>query len=212
MEHLDNNKKKNNTIVTAAKVFSLAAILIVAIVVVTISPSLTALASRSGDGGEAGFVDPIMNRKAPTVVSGDNIYITWWTNNTENGNEEVMFRASSDGGATFSDKINLSNTTEADSWNVEIAGEGETVVVSWWETNQTGIDTPVARISSDAGETFGELIMLGANGTIGVTEEEGEEAAAAAEGGGEGEEAAAANGGGGKNKKKKKKKGCSKRR
>jgi hypothetical protein len=35
-----------------------------------------------------------------------NIYIAWWTNNTEeNGNEEVMFRASNDGGATFEDKI-----------------------------------------------------------------------------------------------------------
>ena len=42
-----------------------------------------------------------------------------------------MFRASNDGGATFSDKIYLSNTTDADSWRVEIAGEGENVVVSW---------------------------------------------------------------------------------
>ncbi len=59
------------------------------------------------------FIDPSADnvaepRKAPTVVSGDNIYIAWWTNNTaENGNEEVMFRASTDGGATFGDKINL---------------------------------------------------------------------------------------------------------
>ena len=30
-----------------------------------------------------------------------------------------MFRASTDGGATFGDKINLSNTTDADSWRVE---------------------------------------------------------------------------------------------
>ena len=189
MKHnnLNNNKKKNNnTIVTAAKVFSLAAILVVAIVVVTITTSpLTALASRSGDGGEAGFVDPIMNRKAPTVVSGDNIYITWWTNNTaaENNNEEVMFRASNDAGATFSDKINLSNTTDADSWRVEIAGEGETVVVSWWEMNQTS-DVPVARISNDAGETFGPLVMLAANGTLGSGE--AEEIAVAGEGGEEG--------------------------
>jgi hypothetical protein len=40
-----------------------------------------------------------------------------------------MFRASSDGGVTFGDKINLSNTTDTDSWRVEIAGEDETVVV-----------------------------------------------------------------------------------
>jgi hypothetical protein len=111
--------------------------------------------------------------RAPTVVTGDNIYIAWWTNNTENGNEEVMFRASSDGGATFTDKINLSNTTDADSWKVEIAGEGDSVVVSWWETNQTS-DIPVARISTDAGETFGPMLRLAANGTISATEEGGE--------------------------------------
>ena len=113
--------------------------------------------------------------KAPIVVSGDNIYTAWWTNNTENGNEEVMFRASTDGGATFTDKINLSNTTEADSWRVEIHGEGDSVAVSWWETNQTS-DIPVARVSNDAGATFGPMMMLGMNGTISETEEgEGEE-------------------------------------
>ena len=110
-------------------------------------------------------------RKAPAVVSGDNIYIAWWTNNTENGNEEVMFRASTDAGATFGDKINLSNTTDADSWRVEIAGEGDNVIVSWWETNQTS-DIPVARISNDAGQSFGPLLRLGANGTISSTDTE----------------------------------------
>lgn len=180
MTHINNYKEKNNTIVTATKVFSLAAILIVALGVST-TPPLTALGSRFG--GETGFEVTSIDRKAPSVVSGENVYIAWWTNNTENGNEEVMFRASTDGGATFSDRINLSNTTDADSWRVEIAGEGETVVVSWWETNQTN-DMPVARISTDAGETFGPLLMLGINGTISSTEEEEGEEAAAVEGGG----------------------------
>jgi hypothetical protein len=85
-----------------------------------------------------------------------------------------MFRASTDGSATFGDKINLSNTTDADSWRVEIEGEGDNVVLTWWETNQTGIDTPVARISNDGGQTFGPVLTLSANGTIGVTEEGGE--------------------------------------
>ena len=106
--------------------------------------------------------------KAPVVVSGDNIYVAWWTNNTENSNEEVMFRASNDGGATFGDKINLSNTPDADSWRVEIAAEGADVIVSWWETNQTS-DTPVARISTDGGQTFGPMLRLGTNGTISNT-------------------------------------------
>ena len=113
--------------------------------------------------------------KAPVVVSGDNIYIAWWTNNTENGNQEVMFRASNDGSSTFSNKTNLSNTTDADSWRVEIAGEGDSVVVTWWETNQTS-DVPVARVSTDGGATFGPMVMLAANGTVtGIEEEAAEE-------------------------------------
>jgi hypothetical protein len=182
MMHNLNNKKKNNTKVAATKVFSLATILVVAAIGVTIMAPLTALASQSGEEGFNTREPPMRAPRAPTVVSGDNIYIAWWTNNTENGNEEVMFRASNDGGQIFTDKINLSNTTDADSWRVEIAGEGADVVVSWWETNQTS-DTPVARISTDGGQTFGPMIMLATNGTISGTEEDG----APAEGGEGGE-------------------------
>ncbi|HYX56696.1 MAG TPA: hypothetical protein VE818_11105 [Nitrososphaeraceae archaeon] len=101
---------------------------------------------------------------APIATSGDNIYITWWSNKT--GNEEVMFRASTDNGATFGDKINLSNTTAADSDDAEIAASGDSVYVTWWERNETS-DTPVARVSNDNGATFGPMLMLATNGTIG---------------------------------------------
>jgi hypothetical protein len=55
----------------------------------------------------------------PIATSDNNVYVTWWTNKT--GNDEVMFRASTDNGVTFGDKMNLSNTTEADSDDAEIA-------------------------------------------------------------------------------------------
>ena len=103
---------------------------------------------------------------APVAISGDNIYITWWTNKTANNNDEVMFRASTDGGATFGEKINLSNTTEADSTRAEIDSDADSVVVTWWEANQTD-DTPVARVSTDNGQTFGPFLRLVNNGTIG---------------------------------------------
>jgi hypothetical protein len=70
-----------------------------------------------------------------------------------------MFRASTDGGETFGDKINLSNTTNADSTRVEIDSDGNSVVVTWWETNQTD-DTPVMKVSNDKGETFGPALNL----------------------------------------------------
>jgi hypothetical protein len=171
-----NNNKRDNSIVTAATGLFTLAFFVVAV----FSPIITTIQSAEASS-TVGRIQIAASKAAPSVVSGDNIYIAWWTNNTENNNEEVMFRASNDGGATFGDKINLSNTTDADSWRVEIAGEGDNVVVSWWETNETS-DIPVARISTDAGETFGPMLRLAANGTIGsgeaeqigIAEEEGE--------------------------------------
>lgn len=108
-------------------------------------------------------------RAAPIAISGDNIYAAWWTNET--GTDEVMFRASTDGGASFGDQINLSNTTDADSTRAEIDADADSVVVTWWETNQTD-DTPVMKVSNDNGETFGPLLTLATNGTIGEAAEE----------------------------------------
>jgi hypothetical protein len=108
--------------------------------------------------------------KSPVALSGNNVHIAWWTNNTANGNEEVMFRASTDGGATFGDKINLSNTANADSTRATIDSDADSVVVTWWETNQTS-DVPVMRVSNDNGATFGPMLMLATNGTIGEAEE-----------------------------------------
>lgn len=105
---------------------------------------------------------------APIDISGDNIYIAWPANTT--GNDEVMFRSSNDGGASFSDKINLSNTTNADSQDVEIEADGDNVIVTWWERNQIA-DEPVVRISTDNAETFGPVLKLATNGTIGQADE-----------------------------------------
>jgi hypothetical protein len=119
--------------------------------------------SRSQEKKRKELVEQIAVR-APIATSDNNVYITWWSNKT--GNMEVMFRASTDNGVTFGDKINLSNTTEADSDDAEIAASGNSVYVTWWERNETS-DTPVARVSNDNGATFGQILMLATNGTIG---------------------------------------------
>ncbi|MDQ3854039.1 MAG: hypothetical protein M3299_14540 [Thermoproteota archaeon] len=124
------------------------------------------------------FMDPNTLKtepKAPPVISGNNIYIVWWTDKgTPNTNGEVMFRASNDGGTTFGDKMNLSNTPTADSVDAEIAADGATVMVTWWERNQTS-NTPIARMSTDGGETFGPILRLGMNGTLILKKEQREE-------------------------------------
>ena len=100
----------------------------------------------------------IARNAAPMATSGDNnIYIAWWTNKT--GNDEVMFKASTDGAKTFSDKLNLSNSTNSESQDAQIAAAGNNVYVTWWERNQT-MNEPVMRISNDNSKTFGEKIML----------------------------------------------------
>jgi hypothetical protein len=165
--NLNSKNKKNNVTITAATAIA---------ILLPLAAPLLLLSSQSAYAAHLPVIleksDPSRTQtKAPSVISGENVYIAWWTNNTENGIEEVMFRASNDGGATFGDKINLSNTTDSHSWRVDISGEGDNVLVSWWETNKTS-DVPVARISNDAGQTFGPLLALGANGTIGSGEAE----------------------------------------
>jgi hypothetical protein len=115
------------------------------------------------------LVDPVneLSRPiAPIAIYGDNVYVVWWTDvGTSNNNGELMFRASNDGGRTFGDKINLSNSSNTDSIDTEIAAEGANVVVTWWEANQTSIE-PVMRVSNNGGATFGPIVKLAVNGTI----------------------------------------------
>ncbi len=183
MRHLNKNKK-NNLIVTGAPLVALATIIVVVAagaVNIAVATTATTNSTRS-----ASFMNPIVQETeplAPMAVSqdGNNVYIVWWSNKSENW--EVMFRASNDGGATFGDKINLSNSTDAESQNAEIVAAGENnVFVSWWETSpETGSSESVLRASTDAGQTFGPMIMLGTNGTVTTTEEEGGEAVEAVE-------------------------------
>ena len=70
-----------------------------------------------------------------------------------------MFKASTDAGKTFGEKMNLSNSNNSESQDAQIAASGNNVYVTWWERNQT-MNEPVFRASNDNGKTFGETIML----------------------------------------------------
>jgi hypothetical protein len=166
MKHTNLNDRNTNFKITATKILSFTTIILVLVGTTVTTTTTTPLAYA--------WINPDIDptTKAPAVISGENVYIVWWTDRgTVNANGEVMFRASTDGGATFTDKINLSNTTNADSVDAEISAEGTDVIVTWWERNQTS-DIPVARVSNDAGETFGPLVLLAANGTLGSGEAE----------------------------------------
>jgi hypothetical protein len=100
------------------------------------------------------------------ALSDNNTYATWWDNKT--GNWEVLFTRSIDGGQTFEDTINLSNSSTTRSERAQLAADGNNVYVTWWE--EPGRE-PTFRSSNDNGETFGPILRLAANGTIGSGKE-----------------------------------------
>jgi len=107
------------------KQFTLRAI-IMTVLVSTIMGLTPILLQQTADAFVV-VVIPVGRAAAPIATSGDNVYIAWWTNKT--GNDEVMFRASTDGGKTFGDKINLSNST-VNSERAEIGTSGNNVFVT----------------------------------------------------------------------------------
>jgi hypothetical protein len=130
---------------------------------ITLTTAITAIAFHQV---EAVIAPEQTKRGAAALVATfeNDVYVAWWTNKT--GNDEVMYRVSSDAGKTFTDKINLSNTPNSDSTDVEISADEGKVVVTWWERSQI-INEPVIRISSDGGKTFGPILKLANDGKIG---------------------------------------------
>jgi hypothetical protein len=100
---------------------------------------------------------------APIAASGDSVYVTWTSNRT--GNYEVLFRESSDGGKTFGDKINLSNTTGSNSFHSDISAEGNNVHVSFHDNKTGNVDTYMIT-STDGGHTFGDIVAINGTGTL----------------------------------------------
>jgi hypothetical protein len=145
--------------------FMMSATLIESIIVIVVVVAVRPATIQTVDS----LVDPaneLSRPIAPIAISGDNVYVAWWTDiGTSNNNGELMFRASNDGGRTFGDKINLSNSSNTDSIDTQIAAEGGNVVVTWWEANQTSIE-PFMRVSNDGGATFGPIVKLAVNGAI----------------------------------------------
>lgn len=136
------------------------------VIVVIALAAVTSLPLQPADDATAAIaLNPVL--LVPIAISGDNIYVAWSTNKT--ANYEVMIRTSTDGGTTFTDKINLSNSPDAESQDVQIAADNDNVIVTWWERNATS-NEPVVTISTDTGTTFAPIMKLAANETIGMAE------------------------------------------
>jgi hypothetical protein len=99
-----------------------------------------------------------------TIVSasGNNEYVVWWDNTT--GNWEVSFAKSSDGGKTFGDSMNISNSSDARSIGARMVAQGNNVYISWIDIDKdTGQKQVLFRVSSDNGQTFEKQITVSSN-------------------------------------------------
>lgn len=99
------------------------------------------------------------------VVSGDDVYAVW-QDETE-GNLEIFFRVSHNGGESFDDTMNLSETG-GQSFIPLMTGFEETVYVTWFEVS--GPCNNLLRISHNGAESFGGPICLDDFGIFSVIE------------------------------------------
>ena len=115
------------------------------------------------------------------AVVGNNVY-TVWNENPHDNNGQIMFRRSNDNGTTFENKIiNLSNNTEADSFDQNIVVTTSTtttaaeavrsknnvndnnIYVIWNANTTNGGEKINLRRSTDGRNTFENIINLSSN-------------------------------------------------
>ncbi|MFQ5941800.1 MAG: sialidase family protein, partial [Nitrososphaerales archaeon] len=134
--------------------------------------------ARSTDNG-ASFGDAINvgNTSSPgelnIAISGSNVYVIW-THCPVGENpifcpSEIFLARSTDGGASFSDPINVSNTAGTSDY-AEIAVSGSNVYVMWWQVALARANIFFAR-STDNGASFGDPISVSETTEVGTSPE-----------------------------------------
>ncbi|MDQ3807947.1 MAG: glycoside hydrolase, partial [Thermoproteota archaeon] len=91
----------------------------------------------------------------------EKVYVGWVDNTL--GNKEILFARSMDNGTTFSEAINLSNTTNASSRNLELASFEDYVYAVWLDEDEQGNGIILFKASNDGGETFSNPITIARN-------------------------------------------------
>ena len=119
--------------------------------------------AMSSDGGST-FGNPInvsntttSSQRPQIAMSGDNVVITWREILPES-NSEILAAMSFDGGSTFGNPINVSNTDTV-SRNQQVVMYGDNVVITW-QDDIPGNDEIFAVTSFDGGSTFGNPINV----------------------------------------------------
>ncbi|MFY9964788.1 MAG: sialidase family protein [Nitrososphaeraceae archaeon] len=122
---------------------------------------------RSSDGGgtfstTTNLSNNIATSVLPSVAaSGVNVYLVWQDGRAPEEDYEILYRKSTDEGATFGSPINLSNNAGS-SLNPEVAAVNNGVYVIWQDSTP-GNPEILHRRSANAGTSFGSIINLSNN-------------------------------------------------
>jgi hypothetical protein len=100
----------------------------------------------------------------PQIAAYDEkVHVAWIDNSL--GNKEILLARSIDNGTTFSEAINLSNTTNTNSRNLELSAFDNNVYAVWLDEDERGNGIILFKASNDGGETFGNSITIARNVT-----------------------------------------------
>ena len=121
--------------------------------------------SKSTDGGQT-FAKPVnlsvdgQDSGYPQLAAaGNNVYVTW-TNAVSDKNYDIFFAKSADGGKTFGQPLNVSNTVGASGWP-QMAVDGN-VYISWVDNTPGPYAIYIAK-STDNGNSFEAPVVVNSN-------------------------------------------------
>ena len=124
------------------------------------------LFAKSTDGGDT-FSTPvnISNNSGDSsfpkiLVSENNIYVVWAFTVTTT-DFDILFSKSTDGGATFTTPVNLSNTVR-DTGLPQMTVSGNNIYITWENNGSGNFDVFVAK-STDRGNTFSTPVNVSKN-------------------------------------------------
>src|SRR5215213_2268413 len=101
------------------------------------------------------------SREQAVAVSGNNVYVVWREReSTTPGNQEILYRRSTNAGANFGSAVNLSNSTGL-SQLPAITASGNNVYVVWQDDSLvSGIPDILYRRSTNGGTSFSGAVNL----------------------------------------------------
>ena len=91
----------------------------------------------------------------------EKVHVAWIDDSL--GNKEILFSRSIDNGTTFSEAINISNTTNTNSHNLEISAFENDVYIVWLDEDEEENGIILFKASNDGGETFSNPITIAQN-------------------------------------------------